>query len=582
MNHMKKILAVLLAGTMAVSMAACSGSTTTSSGAASTAASSAASTAATSLYKGTSDPDMVTVDMRAEPPELNTVQTQDVASADILRMVMSGLIRLDKDDNPQPDMAEKWEISADKKTYTFHLRKDAKWSNGEPVTAKDFIYAWEQGMDQSVGAVYGFILYTNIKNGQAYFDATKTAPAKRTAGEKAKVAAAEKNLGCVAKDDSTIELTFENPLPYALQLMAFSAYMPLNQKAYESIGADKYAKEAKQIVTNGAYKVSEWTHDDHITLEKNDAYWNASNNQIKKVKYLMMKDANARMNAFKAGEVDCINLTGDQITQLTNEGQAVQKYVAGSNWYFQYNTKKKGLNNAKVRKALGEAINLDSFVKDVLKDDSVVADGLVPTNIKGANNKYYADGREKLDSYNVEDAKKLLDEGLKEAGLTKDSLKLTFITDDTSAAQQQAAFFQEQWKSALGLSVELKPMAFKARIAAMNQGNFDIVLAGWSPDYNDAMTFLDMWTTTNGNNNGKYSNKEYDSLIDKATKESDSAKRQDYLRQAEKLVASTDCAIFPLYFEVVPFATTSKISGMTRSGFQEYDFSDGAKITTAG
>ena len=214
-----------------------------------------------------------------------------------------------------------------------------------------------------------------------------------------------------------------------------------------------------------------------------------------------------------------------------------------------------------------------------MKDDSVVADGLVPTNIKGANNKYYADGREKLDSYNVEDAKKLLDEGLKEAGLTKDSLKFTFITDDTSVAQQQAAFFQEQWKSALGLSVELKPMAFKARIAAMNQGNFDIVLAGWSPDYNDAMTFLDMWTTTNGNNNGKYSSKEYDSLIDKATKEADVAKRQDYLRQAEKLVASTDCAVYPLYFQVVPYTTTSKISGMTRSGFQEYDFSDGATIT---
>ncbi|WOC31692.1 MULTISPECIES: peptide ABC transporter substrate-binding protein [Caproicibacterium] len=573
MKFMKKSIALLLAGAMAVSVTACGGSTTTASG-------STGSAASTNLYAGTTDPNTVTVDMRTEPPELNTTQTQDTASADILRMVMSGLVRLDKDDNAQPDMAEKWDISADKKTYTFHLRKDAKWSNGDPVTAKDFLYAWKQGMDQSNGATYAFILYTNIKNGQAYFDATKTPAAKRTAAEKAKVDAAEKNLGCKAADDYTLTLTLENPLPYALPLMAFTAYMPLDQKAYESIGADKYAKEASQIVTNGAYKISEWVHDDHITLAKNDSYWNAANNQISNVKYLMMKDTNARMNAFKGAQVDCINLTGDQITQMKAEGQPIESYVAGSNWYFQYNTKKKGLDNANIRKALGEAINVNSFIKDVLKDDSVVADGLVPTNIKGADSKPYAEGREKLVSYNVDEAKTLLEKGLKETGLTKDSLKLTFITDDTSAAQQQAAFFQEQWKSTLGISVELKPMSFKARIAAMNQGDFDIVMAGWSPDYNDAMTFLDMWTTGNGNNNGKYSNPEYDKLIAAATKESDAAKRQDDLRKAEKLVASTDCAVYPLYFQVVPYVTSAKISGMTRSGFQEYDFTDGAKITT--
>lgn len=573
MKFMKKSIALLLAGAMAVSVTACGGSTTTASG-------STGSAASTNLYAGTTDPNTVTVDMRTEPPELNTTQTQDTASADILRMVMSGLVRLDKDDNAQPDMAEKWDISADKKTYTFHLRKDAKWSNGDPVTAKDFLYAWKQGMDQSNGATYAFILYTNIKNGQAYFDATKTPAAKRTAAEKAKVDAAEKNLGCKAADDYTLTLTLENPLPYALPLMAFTAYMPLDQKAYESIGADKYAKEASQIVTNGAYKISEWVHDDHITLAKNDSYWNAANNQISNVKYLMMKDTNARMNAFKGAQVDCINLTGDQITQMKAEGQPIESYVAGSNWYFQYNTKKKGLDNANIRKALGEAINVNSFIKDVLKDDSVVADGLVPTNIKGADSKPYAEGREKLVSYNVDEAKTLLEKGLKETGLTKDSLKLTFITDDTSAAQQQAAFFQEQWKSTLGISVELKPMSFKARIAAMNQGDFDIVMAGWSPDYNDAMTFLDMWTTGNGNNNGKYSNPEYDRLIAAATKESDAAKRQDDLRKAEKLVASTDCAVYPLYFQVVPYVTSAKISGMTRSGFQEYDFTDGAKITT--
>ncbi|MDD4807190.1 MAG: peptide ABC transporter substrate-binding protein [Oscillospiraceae bacterium] len=576
MKNAQKVVALLLAGTLAVSMAACGSSAggTAASGAAS--GTSAASTK--NLYPGTPDKDMVTVNLRAEPPELNTVQTQDVASSDILRMVMSGLTRLDKNNKPEPDMATQWEVSADKKTYTFHLRQDAKWSNGDKVTAKNFIYAWEQCMDQSNAATYAFIVYTNIKNGRAYFDATKTPATKRTAAEKAKVAAAEKNLGCKAKDDYTIELTFENPLPYALQMMAFTAYMPLNQKAYESIGADKYAKDATKIVTNGAYKLTEWTHDDHIIVTKNPDFWDAKNNQINKVKYVMIKDANSNINSFKAGQVDCINVNGDQLDALKTQGQPIESYVSGANWYFQYNTKKKGLDNAKIRKALGEAIDVNSLVKNVLRDNSVAADGLVPTNISGANGKNYANGREKLVGFNAADAKKLFEEGLKEAGLTKDTFKLSLITDDTSGAQKQAAFYQEQWKSVLGINVELKPMAFKSRISAMNNHNFDMVFAGWSPDYNDAMTYLDMWTTGNGNNNGQYSSKEYDSLITKATKEADEAKRQDYLRQAEKLVCSTDCAIYPLYFETVPYVVSSKLTGMTRSGFQEFDFTDGAKI----
>lgn len=596
MNHMKKILAVLLAGTMAVSMAACGGgATTSSSSAASTAASSTASGSAsatdttasnpfaTSQYPGTSDSDMVTLNLGAEPPELNSSLTTDATSADILRMTIETLTQLDSKDQPIPGAAKSWDVSSDNKTYTFHLRDGMKWSNGETVTAKDFVYAWKLAMDQSNAAEYGFIVYDNLKGGEDYFNATKTPAAKRTADEKAKVTAAEKGLGVQAVDDLTLKVEFKNPIPYALHLMSFQTYCPINQKAYESIGANKYAKEASQIVTNGAYKISEWTHDDHITLEKNPDFWNAANISIPKVKFVMIKDTNTAMNALKGGQVDCIGLSGDQITQMKNEGQPTVSYNEGTNCYLQYNTKKKALSNAKIRKALGMAINTKSFCDDVLKDGSTIAPGLVPDSIAGANGELYAKGRtEAYAAYDADQAKKLLDEGLKEVGLTKDTLKISFTCDDTSNAQQDAAFLQEQWKSTLGITVDLKAMPFKSRLAAMSSGDFDMVMALWAPDYNDALTFLDMWMTDNGNNYGKYSNPAYDKLLTSAIAEADATKREKTLQDAEKMVVNTDCAVFPLYFRMRTYTCSKKLSGLTRTTFQEFDVCDGAKINTAG
>ena len=538
----KKVLAAALACAMVVSTAVTS--------------------SAASLYPGTPDEDMVTIDMRAEPPELNSLLTTDVASGNILRMTMAGLTKLDENDIPQPELAESWDVSEDGTTYTLHLREDSKWSNGEPVTANDFVYAWHMISKPETASAYGFIVYQNVKNGQAVFDGTMD----------------ESEMGVKAIDDYTLEVQFENPIPYALHLFSFASFYPLNQKAYEEIGADKYAKEADSIVTNGAYKIAEWVHDDHLTLEKNEDYYGAADISIPKVKYLMMKDTNARMNAFKAGQLDCFNLSGDQIEQFANEGFETKSYVDNGNWYFQYNTKVKGLDNAKIRQALGMAIDLQSLCDNVRKDGSIPATGIVPVAINGAENKPYADARGNLVTFDVEQAKALFEEGLKEAGMTADEFKITLLMDDTTQAQKEGAFYQEQWKQALGITVDISPMPFKARLQAMTDGNFDIVFAGWAPDYNDAMTYLDMFTTDNGNNYGKYSSEEYDKLIADAMKEADAVKRQDMLIQAETLLVSTDAPVFPLYFSVCPYAVSDKLQGMTRTGFQEFDFQDGATI----
>lgn len=573
---MKKMIALLLAVSMAVSMTACGGSTAASSaapaasGTASSASSGGAATAADDLaakskYPGTSDADMITINLQQEPPELNSTLTSDTASGVVLRETMSGLMKLDKNDKPIPDLAESYTVSDDKMTYTFKLRKDAKWSNGDPVTAKDYIFAWTTAMKKETASTYSFILTDNIKGGTDYFDG------------KIK----EDGLGIKAPDDYTLVVTLTNPIPYALHLFSFQEYLPLNQKAYEAAGADKYAKDMSAFVTDGAYKMTEWVHNDHITLEQNPDYWDKANVGIPKIKMVMLADANTAMNSLKAGQLDFMTVNGDQLAQFQAEGQPVVTYSDGGNWYVQFNTKKAPFNNAKVRKAFGMAIDKDNFVKNVRKDGSIAATGIVPPATAGANGTKYDDARGDISlKYDKDQAKTLLDEGLKEVGMTKDQLKLVFLSSNSTAAVKDATYMQEQWKTNLGVNVELQPLAFKARVDAMNRNDFDFVYAGWAPDYNDPMTFLDLFTTNNGSNYGKYSSKDYDSLIDQARKEPDPVKRQNLLIKAETLAVQTDAPIFPLYYSVIPYTTSQKFTGGTYSAFQNWpgDYTDGAKL----
>ncbi len=568
---MKKLLALLLAGLMAVSAAGCASAPATSSGDTTNSSTSSESdtTDKKSNYPGTPDADMVTVDLRADVPDMNPTTTSDVASADILRMTTAGLYKLDENDQPVPDLAEETTVSEDGLTYTFKLRKDAKWNNGDPVTAHDFVYAWTIAMKKETASVYGFILYNNIKNGDKFF-----------AGE-----CKEEDLGCKALDDYTLEVTFNTPLAYALNLFAFQSYLPVNQKIYEAAGKNAdgtsmYNKDVDTMAYNGPYYISEWVHDDHITLTKNEDFYDADSIKIQKINYLMMTDANTRLNAFQAGQVDCINVNAEQVKQLQTMNEPVYSYTDNGSWYFQYNLKgNKIMSNAKVRMALGNAIDPKAYVENVVANGSVVANGLVPTSINGANNGKYVDGRDDLLDHDTAGAKALFDEGLKELGMTVDEVgTLEYVCDDQSGARKEAEYFQSQWEKVLGINVEIKPMAFKARLSVMETGDFDIVFAGWSPDYNDAMTFLDMFMIGNGNNYGKYDNEEYNDLMKQAMNEVDAAKRQEIMQKAETILVKDDCAVYPLYFSVVNYAKSNKISGMTRTGFQEFDFCDGAEI----
>lgn len=545
----KKLLALIVSAVMVLSLAACGGDKGTEGEAAGTA------------YPGTADEDTYVVDFRAEPPELNSLLTSDVTSGDVLRMVISGLYRLDENDQPVPDLAEETEISDDGCTYTMKLREDATWSNGEPVTAHDFVFAYQTICNPETGSVYAYIVYDNLLHGNEVYEG-KMDPSE---------------LGVKALDDYTLEVTFENPLPYAEHLFSFASYYPLNEKAYNEIGADVYGDEADKIVTNGAYTISEWVHEDHITLTANENFYDPDRCAIKNVKYLMLKDSNARLNAFQGGEVDVVNLTGDQMAQAEELGIHTESYVDNSVWYLQYNLQHKetGMDNVNIRKALMMAVDTKELCDNVLKDGSVPATGYVPTSINGGNGELYRDTAGDIIEPNVEEAKTLLEKGLEETGLTVEDLnKISLLTDDTDGARRTCQFLQEQWKANLGIEVTINQQPFKNRLDAMQTGNFDVVLAGWVPDYNDPMTYLDMFMTTNGNNYGKYSNEQYDSLLTQAMKESDFDERVSLLVQAEQLGIAEDVVVAPIYFQSTSYAVSDKVKNMTRTGFQEFDFTD--------
>lgn len=540
---MKKLLALVL--TLALAM-----STFTACGPKAPAGD--ASEGTKSMYPGTPGANEITINLGSEPPQLNTVLTTDTTSFSVIRHTMDNLVALDEKDVAIPAAAESWTFDEKTLTYTFKIREGMKWSNGDPVTANDFVFAWTQLLTPKNAAEYSYFAYI-FKNAEAFY-----------AGK-----AKAEDLGFKAVDDHTLTVTLEKPCGYALQMFAFGVFAPMNKTAWETYG-EQYGTGADKIVTNGAYKMDSWIHEDSLVLVKNPDYWNAENIKLEKITMKMIKDANAAMNGFKAGELDMIGLNGEQAAAMTAEGYPIQHYNDGSAWYFEFNVKDKNLASAKIRKALTLAIDVESFVKDIVKNSSTVANTFTPGFIASASGTFGdAVAKSKIGydrSIKAEDLKKLLEEGIKEAGL--DKLELSIICDDTDNAQKYAAFFQEQWKTKLGVEVKIEAMPFKSRLQRMQDKQFQIVMAGWGPDYNDPNTFLDLWITDGGNNHTGFSNAEFDKLIADASNEVDPVAREAMFIKAEEIIL-TEYPIGMLYFRARDYVTSEKLEGVVRTAFSD-------------
>lgn len=574
-----KILALLLAVLLVVGTFAACGDSSNSS-AASTAskadASSAANDTSTPAKDDASEPadantgstgdHVLNMNAAMEPTSLNTITSTYSIEFSMHKHLFENLYMLDDNDEPQPAAAETVDISEDQKVYTFHLRDDGKWTNGEPVTAKDFEFAWQQVLNPDNAADYAYFLYDTlgIVNAKEFYEG--------------KVEWDE--VGVKVIDDLTLEVTLMNPIPYAPFLFTFGTLAPINEKFYTEVGADMYATEAENFCTNGAFKLTEWKHDSQIVMEKNADFHRASEIEVDKINWKIITDPQAAFTEFMSGGLDVVNLsTGELISQAENQDIEVLSYADGSAFYIYFNHSHEYLKNANLRKALALGFDKEGMVNSVYQNGNQPMTSFTCPEVKGFDGKSFA---ESLNTWNsgeltpkngdVEAAKAYLETALQELGCTVEDLSASLSIDcgDSSNAVNEAAFYQEQWRQNLGIEVTVNSMQTKQGSDNRKNGNYVMSMTGWGPDYNDPMTFLDLWVSTGGNNQTFYASEAYDKLIADATVETDLEKRQEMFYEVEKLIVE-DLPVAPSYWRFPSYAVNNdKIaSGVHRSTFQD-------------
>lgn len=542
----RKILAMVMAlALLCATFAACgdTSGTSSSAGTSSTASDSGDSSAAEEGETATGGSGG-TLNMRntMEPTSLNTLLATYAYDFTPINAMIECLYRDDENDVPQPAGAETVDISDDKLVYTFHLREDATWSNGDPVVATDYEFAWQQALNPKVASDYAYMLYF-IHNAEPYFN-----------GE-----VEWSEVGVKVIDDHTLEVTLDNPLPYATDLFAFPTLAPINQKFYEEVGADKYATDAEYFCCNGMYELTEWSHNSEIVFEKREEYWNADAVGPDTIVYKIITDSQAGLNSYLSREIDYTDLdSGEVVQQAEAAGFEVGVKPARSSYYLIVNTEDEFMSNQNLRLALAYSIDKQALIDTVYQNDNQPMTSFTPPAIMGAAG---ADGpsfqeallEERGEMYpasgDLEKAQEYLQAALEELGCTVDELNLSIDCADDSLRRNCATFLQEQWRQNLGIeNIAVNSMQTKQVSANRQSGDYCMSLGGWSPDYNDAINFLDLWVTDGGNNDSFWSNEEYDNLIAQATAEADEEVRQQYLFDAEEILAA-EMPVIPLYWQ---------------------------------
>lgn len=543
---LRKILAMVMAlALLCATFTACgdTSGTSSSAGTSSTASDSGDSSAAEEGETATGGSGG-TLNMRntMEPTSLNTLLATYAYDFTPINAMIECLYRDDENDVPQPAGAETVDISDDKLVYTFHLREDATWSNGDPVVATDYEFAWQQALNPKVASDYAYMLYF-IHNAEPYFN-----------GE-----VEWSEVGVKVIDDHTLEVTLDNPLPYATDLFAFPTLAPINQKFYEEVGADKYATDAEYFCCNGMYELTEWSHNSEIVFEKREEYWNADAVGPDEIVYKIITDSQAGLNSYLSREIDYTDLdSGEVVQQAEAAGFEVGVKPARSSYYLIVNTEDEFMSNQNLRLALAYAVDKQALIDTVYQNDNQPMTSFTPPAIMGAAG---ADGptfqeallEERGEMYpasgDLEKAQEYLQAALEELGCTVDELNLSIDCADDSLRRNCATFLQEQWRQNLGIeNITVNSMQTKQVSANRQSGDYCMSLGGWSPDYNDAINFLDLWVTDGGNNDSFWSNEEYDNLIAQATAEADEEVRQQYLFDAEEILAA-EMPIIPLYWQ---------------------------------
>ncbi|HET7616199.1 MAG TPA: peptide ABC transporter substrate-binding protein, partial [Bacillales bacterium] len=481
----------------------------------------------TQILQLASDGDISTMDVN---------HATDGVSLRALEEVRSGLMRLDVKGNPIPDMAAaKPKISKDQTIYTFTLREDAKWSNGDPVTAQDFVYSWKKEVSKDTAAEYAYIFASaGIKNAAKIMNPDSDLYNKVD------------KLGIKAIDKHTLQVTLERPIPFFLSLLSFPTFFPKNEKVAKKYGAH-YATEPDKMVYNGPFTMTDWNHGEGWTFEKNPKYWDAKNIQLSKVQYKITKDISTRIKLYQSGKLDYTNLNSDYINQFKGKSDLHTGVLGPSMVFLRLNEKNPVLDNEDVRDAIYNAINRKNLVKFLLKDGSAPAHYLVGKDFATLpNGEDFRSAHPTINKHSLKWAKNKWNKGLKEVGKT--SVKLELLIYDDSTNKKIAQYIAAQLEKNLpGMKITLNTQPLNQFLKVEGSGNYDISLGSWGPDYPDPMSDLDMWVTGGPFNRTGYSNKTFDQLIHKAKHlGAQPAKRMKVMQKAEKILLE-DAPVIPLY-----------------------------------
>ena len=490
---------------------------------------------------------IIRIALNQEPPQLNSFLTEDSVSMMVLGHVMEGLLRYDKRGRLKPGVAERWDMDAN--GATFYLRKNALWSDGNPVTAKDFVFAWRMAVDPVVASEYSFIMYP-VKNAEAI----NTGKIKDLT-----------QLGVKAIDDYTLKVEFENPCGYFLGLAAFATYLPVREDFYKSKGS-KYAAEASELLFNGAFKLTKWVHGASLRMEKNENYWNKDAVFLKLIDCpYITADRTALLNLFKDDKIVVAELDSETIKSAMKGKMKIRKFASGRLRYIVFNHREgKVTANLNFRKALRAVFDPQVFADKVVGvPGTLPGRSVMPTFLQGANDKFRKEHPVPIHKVDPAAAKGYLAEAKKELGI--DTFPpLALLCDDTPAIAKMGEYLQGLFGDTLGLDIKLDKQIFKQRLAKANAGDFDMVIGGWLPDYDDPLTYAELFASWNGNNDGKWNNAVYDKGIRTAMKSVDPKVRMDAFASCQQAMFD-DIGVLPLFEGSTVYVQHKKAKGISRS-----------------
>ena len=500
----------------------------------------------------------ITANLGGEPYTLDPAFASDTTSFWVISHLYQGLYAYDKDGEVVDGVASKVEVSEDGKTYTFTIRNDVDWSNGEPLTAKDFEYSWKRVLNPETAA-YDPSQFYYIKGAEDYNTGKGSV----------------ENVAITAKDNQTLVVELNNPVKFFPKVVLGEGFLPVNQKVVE---ADKdWAAEAESIVTNGAYTVSEWKHNEQLTIQKSKSFWNADQITMDTVHFKMVADATTEYQMYKAGELDLVAALPAETVEQEKSNEEYENFPSFSIYTYTFNVEEEPFTNAKIRRALSFAIDREALTENILKGGEKPAYGYVAYGVETPSGKDFRDEAPEYFKFDAEKAKELLEEGLKEEGWDK-LPEFTLKYNSEGNHKKIAEVLQEMFKQNLDLEVKIENQEWKTYIDTFKQKNFQLARMGWGGDFLDPYPVLNLYSSKSSSNFTNWSNSKFDELVAKSLVEQDEKTRFELLHDAETVLME-EMPVIPILFSVQNTLISKKIEGIRLDVLSKPDLRYAEKVS---